>query len=170
MHRTPCFVLLCHSSFIAYRSITSFGGRTPDSWGSPCPLCGPCSGTRNSHRNNAGNGSRSCHCNGSRSGLMTGPRACARSSNRHGACSRCCICTLSRTRPSYCNSRRSCRRNGPRACARTRLCNSTRSYCRNGARSGPCLGPTNSPRPCPASNTLTRRGGHSARPCRLLSG
>jgi len=56
---------------------------------------------------------------------MCRPCHSRRSSHRNSACSRCCICALSSTRPSHRSSRRSRCRSSPRTCACTRPCNST---------------------------------------------
>jgi hypothetical protein len=130
-----------------------------DGWGNSCPLCGPRSGTRNSRRSRAGNGSRSCL----RSRTRTGPRACARSCIRACTCSGFCNCAFNCIRPWHRSGHRSRGRNSLRTRARSGPLGGDRNGRRNGAqnsiRSSLCSGPTISPRSglCPAvSGTCLR--------------
>jgi len=60
--------------------------RPPDYWGNPCPLNGPCSSTRNSHRDSAGRSGRSCRRNGARSSPCNRPTNSSRARPRPGSC------------------------------------------------------------------------------------
>jgi len=114
--------------------------RSPDGWGSPCPLNGP----RSCGRHSPGNRSRSGRCNSQRSGPMLGPRTGLRTSGRNSIPSWRCTCALNRTRSGYRNSYRPCRRTGFRACVRNSIC----SRPRNSVRSGPRSRSRNSRRSC----------------------